>query len=175
MSAVTPNIDTIRAPRADRLTIIGSGGVARSILLVSSLLGPQLPITVLSRSERGAELVRCFLNDLPPVDVDVVVSREIPDLAGELVVLAAGRRTEDYARRSKKEELYDENAATIGNWIGRLRGSTVIVTTNPSTRITKYLVEHGIEAYGAGVENDQLRFSRRPRRTRLRPVPGRRP
>jgi hypothetical protein len=95
------------------------------------------------------------------VDVEVVVSKEIPDLAGQLVILAAGRRTEGYSRRSKKEQLYAENAATTRNWIDRLRNSTVIVTTNPSTQVTKCLIENGIEAYGAGVQNDQLRFSRR--------------
>ena len=160
MSAITPNIDTIRAPRTDRLTIIGSGSVAKSILLASALAGPRLPIRVLCRSTRGAELVRCYLNDLPPLDVDVALSAELPDLSGELVVLAAGRRTEGYARRSKKEELYAENAATISTWLDRLQDSIVVVTTNPSTRITKYLIEQGVEAYGAGVENDQLRFLR---------------
>lgn len=83
----------------------------------------------------------------------------MPDLTDELVILTVGARTGKRSKRSKKAQLYEQNAHIVRELLPQLVSSRVIVVTNQSTRITKFLVEHGIEAYGVGVGNDQLRFA----------------
>lgn len=158
MYKISPNIDTIGSAASSCITIVGAGHVAQSILLLASLLDSKLAFRVICHTERSAELLRCFINDLPRLSVSIETAEVVPDLSGELVVLAVGIRTERYARRAKKEQLYRHNVQLISACLEQLKSSRVIVVTNPSTRITKFLVENGIEAYGVGVGNDQARF-----------------
>lgn len=142
-----------------RVTILGAGNVAKSVLLTASLLRPNIKFKVIARSARSAELVREFLNDLPKLDVEVVSLDEIPDLSNQLVILTIGEKTAKFSKKSRKESLFQKNQLLVAGMITKLRSSVVIVVTNPSTAITKYLVDQGIQAYGIGVANDQLRFN----------------
>lgn len=142
-----------------RVTILGAGKVTTSVLLSASLLRPTIPFRVIARSSRSAELVRQFLNDLPRLNVELLSSPVVPDLCNELVVLALGEQTARFSKRSKKQSLYAKNEQLIADLLPQLGSSVVIVVTNPSTAITAYLVEQGVEAYGVGVANDQLRFN----------------
>lgn len=160
MDRVAPNADTISTRPAERITIIGTGQVAKSILLTASLANWDIPFRIISRTERSAELIRCHLNDLPRrPSVELLVTSTLPDLSGELVILAAGVRTGRWSRRSAKQQLLEKNAAMARAMLPALRGSRVIVVTNPSTEITRIFVSAGIEAYGVGVGNDQSRFA----------------
>lgn len=142
-----------------RIIILGAGNVTKSLLLVASLLRPNLKFKVIARSNRSAELIRQFLNDLPKIDVVVVYHPIVPDLSNQLVVLTIGKRTAKFSRRNKKKHLYKKNQELVKTIIPQLSSSVVIVVTNPSTAITKFLTEEGINAYGIGVANDQLRFN----------------
>lgn len=142
-----------------RVTILGGGNVCKSLLLTASLLRPNIKFRVIVRSTRSAELIRQFLNDLPRLNVEIMISQLVPDLSNELVVMTIGERTARFSKKSKKENLYTKNQKLITTLLPQLSSSIVIVVTNPSTAITKYLVEQGIQAYGIGVANDQLRFN----------------
>jgi len=159
MQAVRPFSYTLPEVKERRIVLLGAGDVTKSILAVSALKSLALSFRILSRSDRAAELTRAFLNDLPPIDVRVDLAPDIPNLSGEVVVLALGARTATRSRRPTKEALYELNKSLVEKLIPRIRESIVIVLTNPSTHITQLLVQNGICAFGVGVANDQKRFT----------------
>ena len=159
MKTIKPIAYSYPLVRSERIVIVGGGNVTKSILLVSSLLHPALKYRIIVRSSRSAELLRAFVNDLPRIDVLIEALPFVPDLSSELVLLTLGKKTDIFSRRAKKESLFAVNRKIIENITPQLRTSTVIVVTNPTTAITKYLVEQGIQAYGVGVANDQFRFT----------------
>lgn len=159
MQVIEPRTYSLPVLPGARVTVLGAGDVTKSLLISTALLRPDLPIRVIARTARSAELVRLFLNDLPRIAVEVLETPHVPDLSNELVVLAIGERTARYSKRSKKESLYAKNEALVAKLLPQLRNSVAIVVTNPSTAITRYLVQNGVQAYGIGVANDQLRFS----------------
>jgi hypothetical protein len=159
MQAVQPYSYTLPEVKERRIVLLGAGNVAKSILAVSALKSLSLSFRVLCRSDRAAELTRAFLIDLPPIDVQVEVAPEVPNLSGEIVVLALGARAAARSRRTTKEALYESNKRLVETLIPSIRDSVVIVLTNPCTRITQLLVQNGIGAFGIGVANDQKRFT----------------
>lgn len=159
MNALKPLTYSLPLFENKNITILGAGNVTKSLLLTASLLRPNIKFRVIARSSRSAELIREYLNDLPRLQVEVVTFNEVPDLTNELVVLTIGERTAKFSKKTKKESLQQKNQSLISGLLSQLKSATVIVVTNPSTAITRFLTENGIQAYGVGVANDQLRFN----------------
>ena len=159
METIVPWSYTLPRMEPRRVTILGSGKVAKSILMVSALKALPIKYDVISRSDKGAELIKLVLNDIPYIDVNVAKHEEIPDLSGELVVLCLGESTSERTKLKTKSALHDINKEIVSKISDKLANSIVIVITNPSTLITKQLLESGINAIGVGVANDQNRLS----------------
>lgn len=159
MNVIKPSSYSLPLFENKKVIILGAGNVTKSLLLTASLLRPNIEFKVIARSARSAELIREFLNDLPRLKVEVITSPIVPDLTNELVVLTLGERTAKFSKKTRKESLQQKNEQLIKGLLPQLKSSTVIVVTNPSTAITRYLIENGVQAYGVGVANDQLRFN----------------
>ncbi len=140
--------------------VLGAGRAVRAMLTVAALQADPLRFRIWCRHHSRAELLRIHLADLPPLAVEIVVSDEPPADGAGSVVLALGRRTSRRSRQRSKDALFSENLAIIEGMIPALKGRTVIVVTNPSTRLTARLASEGVDALGIGVFNDQLRFER---------------
>ena len=98
MQVIEPRTYSLPALPGARVTVLGAGDVTKSLLISTALLRPDLPIRVIARTARSAELVRLFLNDLPRIAVEVLETPHVPDLSNELVVLAIGERTARYSK-----------------------------------------------------------------------------
>jgi hypothetical protein len=153
----------LQQPRRDLtgpVDIWGAGRAVRAIMTVAALQGSKAKFRVWCRHHSRAELLRIHLADLPPLDVEIEVAvQPSPGGTGPLV-LALGQRTSRRSRQKSKDALFEENLAIIEGLLPVLAGRTVVVVTNPSTRLTARLCSDGINALGIGVMNDQLRFER---------------
>jgi hypothetical protein len=140
------------------ISVLGAGRLTRALMTTAALTGAKERFVVWARSDRSAELLRIHLADLPRLDVKVVVSASpVVDSQG-VIVLAHGARTSRFSRQKSKQALFEQNLAMITQDIAKLEGRVVLVVTNPTASIVAALVQRGIEAYGIGVFNDQLRF-----------------
>jgi hypothetical protein len=142
------------------IDIWGAGRAVRAMLTVAALQGSAARFRIWCRHHSRAELLRIHLADLPPLDVAIHVAAEPPAGGAGPLVLALGLRTSRRSRQKSKDALFDENLSIIEGLLPALKGRTVIVVTNPSTRLTARLCGEGINALGIGVMNDQLRFER---------------
>lgn len=150
----------IRRDLPRTIDVFGAGRAVRAMLTVAALQGVAGRFRIWCRRHARAELLRIHLADLPPLDVTIIVSDTPPADGQGPVVLALGLRTSRKSRQKSKDALFTENMAIIEALVPILRGRTVIVVTNPSTRLTVRLVESDVDALGIGVMNDQLRFER---------------
>lgn len=142
------------------IDVFGAGRAVRALLTVAALQGGRRRFRIWCRHHSRAELLRIHLADLPPLDVDIIVSDAPPAGGGGPLVLALGRRTSRRSRQKSKDALFDENMRIIDGLMPALAGRAVIVVTNPSTQLTARLASRGVGALGVGVMNDQLRFER---------------
>lgn len=142
------------------IDVFGAGRVARALMTVAALRGDSRCFRVWCRHEARAELLRVHLADLPPLSVEIVVAPAPPADGRGPLVLALGARTSRRSRQSRKDALFADNMAMIEGVAGALAGRAVIVVTNPCTAIAARLAASGVQAYGVGVMNDQLRFER---------------
>lgn len=138
----------------------GAGRAVRAMLTVAALKGSDCRFRIWCRHHSRAELLRIHLADLPPLAVEIEVAERPSGGGAGPLVLALGLRTSRRSRQKSKDALFDENLAIIEGLLPDLKGRTVIVVTNPSTRLTARLCGEGIDALGIGVMNDQLRFER---------------
>ncbi|MGL4439624.1 MAG: hypothetical protein ACRCUE_10140, partial [Bosea sp. (in: a-proteobacteria)] len=153
-------IGTARRDLPRIVDIWGAGRAVRAMLTVAALQGSTVRFRIWCRHHSRAELLRIHLADLPPLDVDIEVADHPPSSGAGPLVLALGLRTSRRSRQKSKDALFEENLAIIEGLLPALKGRTVIVVTNPSTRLTARLCSEGINALGIGVMNDQLRFER---------------
>lgn len=142
------------------IDVWGAGRAVRAMLTVAALQGSKASFRIWCRHHSRAELLRIHLADLPPLGVEIDVAGQPSTSGAGPLVLALGLRTSRRSRQKSKDALFDENLAIIEGLLPALRGRTVIVVTNPSTRLTARLCSEGIDALGIGVMNDQLRFER---------------
>jgi hypothetical protein len=145
-------------PRA--VEVLGSGRAVRALLTVAALQGSTCHFRISCRHQSRAEFLRVHLADLPPLSVEIVVADMALPESRRPVVLALGQRTSRRSRQKSKDALFGENLAIISGLVPQLVGRSVIVVTNPSTRLTAQLRASGVAALGIGVMNDQLRFER---------------
>ena len=158
---VRPELCTaIRRDLPRQVDVFGAGRAVRAMLTVAALQGSTVRFRIWCRHHARAELLRIHLADLPPLAAQIIVANQ-PERDGTgPLVLALGRRTSRKSRQRSKDALFAENMAIIEAMMPVLAGRSVIVVTNPSTRLTARLLEHGVHALGIGVMNDQLRFER---------------
>ncbi len=150
----------IRRDLPRQVDVFGAGRAVRAMLTVAALQGSGLRFRIWCRHHARAELLRIHLADLPSLAAQIVVADEPPRDGTGPLVLALGRRTSRKSRQKSKDALFAENMAIIEALMPALSGRSVIVVTNPSTRLTARLLQHGVHALGIGVMNDQLRFER---------------
>ena len=140
--------------------VLGSGRAVRALLTVAALQGSTCHFRIWCRHQSRAEFLRVHLADLPPLSVEIVVADMVLPASRRPVVLALGQRTSRRSRQKSKDALFGDNLAIIAGLVPQLVGRSVIVVTNPSTRLTARLRASGVAALGIGVMNDQLRFER---------------
>ncbi len=150
----------VRRDLPRHVDVFGAGRAVRAMLSVAALEGSKIRFRIWCRHHAGAELLRIHLADLPSLAAQIVVGDEPPRDGTGPLVLALGRRTSRKSRQKSKDALFAENMAIIEALMPALSGRSVIVVTNPSTRLTARLLQHGVHALGIGVMNDQLRFER---------------
>ncbi len=143
-----------------KVEVLGAGRAVRALLTVAALQGSTCHFRIWCRHQSRAEFLRVHLADLPPLSVEIVVADTALPESCRPVVLALGQRTSRRSRQKSKDALFGENLAIIADLVPQLVGRSVIVVTNPSTRLTARLRTSGVAALGIGVMNDQLRFER---------------
>ena len=150
----------IRRDLPGQVDVFGAGRAVRAMLTVAALESSAIRFRIWCRHHARAELLRIHLADLPALATQIVVGDEPPRDGTGPLVLALGQRTSRKSRQKSKDALFAENMAIIEAMMPALAGRSVIVVTNPSTRLTVRLLQHGVHALGIGVMNDQLRFER---------------